>query len=521
MGISAETQYSERASTLERLFAFDGFSYGVGFGFSNIIEYMPEQTRPSILQVLLPKYQNFAFGLGYGIGRAFSSLNQKLPEEMLELVEKSNEFARGLGQGIGFSFKYLESIVQQGLLIFTEKSNEFARGLGQGIGNIFPSLNQKLQEEMLELVEKSNEFARGLAQGLSHSVAYLDEVSQTKLTAKIKNYTDSTLRDLETNDIVAEFVRHDNDFPTIISLNDDRDIVGRRDKGQQHKPDLSKWNLVETEILFSGRRENYCICYIDMMNSTQISSTLDDLRLSKYYSIFLNSMATIDLTIMGSGVIDGLNKFLKENITMSYIPEVYKAVLPSNQIKIIIIGVRKRIGEFLDKTILELEYGRIPEHIFENIRKEVDHKLVSSCPNAIEKLKVTYERIGSSQNPEDWSHVATSCRRIINDVADVVFPPQPRPTTGTNGKKHRLDENAYINRIITGIRMRASSRSEISFLTSMINYVDKFLHEIQGYASKGDHATFAKTDAVRCVVYTYLLLGDILHYYYDSNEVKR
>lgn len=74
-----------------------------------------------------------------------------------------------------------------------------------------------------------------------------------------------------------------------------------------------------------------------------------------------------DLTIMGSGVIDGLNRFLKDNGTGSYIPEVYKAVLSSNQIKKIIIGVRKRIGEFIDKIILELEYGGIPEHIFENI----------------------------------------------------------------------------------------------------------------------------------------------------------
>jgi AbiTii-like protein len=226
------------------------------------------------------------------------------------------------------------------------------------------------------------------------------------------------------------------------------------------------------------------------------------------------------LTIIGSGVIDGLNKFLKEKTTGYYIPEVYKAVLPSNQIKKIVVGVRKRIGEFIDKIILELEYGGIPEHIFENIRQEVDHKLVSTCPNAIEKLKVTYERLSASGNPEDWSHVATSCRRIIKDVADILFSPQRKPVTDKDGEKHPVNESASINRIITAIKSNVDSRVERSLSASMINYVDAFLREIQRYASKGDHADFTKTDAIRCVVYTYLLLGDILHYYYKVTEYQ-
>ena len=282
---------SELTNTLERLFAFDGFSYGVGFGFSSVMEFMPEQTRTSVLQVLVPKYHNFALGLGYGAGRSFPSLNQKLQEEMLEVTEKRSEFARGFGHGIGFSFKYLEPMVQQGLLIFAEKRSEFARGFGHGIGSIFPSLNQKLQEEMLEVTEKSSEFARGFGQGLSHSFVYLDKELQTKLTAsdKIKNHINSPLLSHEKKDAIAEFALRENDSSIFLSPND----VDKRDKGWLQQSDLSKENVLDTEIRFSGKRERYCICYIDMMNSTQAASTLNDLQLSKYYGIFLNSMATI------------------------------------------------------------------------------------------------------------------------------------------------------------------------------------------------------------------------------------
>ena len=47
------------------------------------------------------------------------------------------------------------------------------------------------------------------------------------------------------------------------------------------------------EISFSGQRFNYCIGFIDMMNSTKIASGLAGTEISRYYSIFLNAMATI------------------------------------------------------------------------------------------------------------------------------------------------------------------------------------------------------------------------------------
>ncbi len=44
---------------------------------------------------------------------------------------------------------------------------------------------------------------------------------------------------------------------------------------------------------FSGESKNYCIGLVDIANSTQISATLTQEKMSKYYEIFLNSMANI------------------------------------------------------------------------------------------------------------------------------------------------------------------------------------------------------------------------------------
>jgi len=44
---------------------------------------------------------------------------------------------------------------------------------------------------------------------------------------------------------------------------------------------------------FSGESKQYCVGFVDIANSTQISARLKQEQMSKYYEIFLNSMANI------------------------------------------------------------------------------------------------------------------------------------------------------------------------------------------------------------------------------------
>jgi two-component system, OmpR family, response regulator ChvI len=50
---------------------------------------------------------------------------------------------------------------------------------------------------------------------------------------------------------------------------------------------------ITNEVSFSGQRKKYCVCFIDMVNSTVIASSLTGAQIAKYYSLFLNSMSTI------------------------------------------------------------------------------------------------------------------------------------------------------------------------------------------------------------------------------------
>lgn len=70
----------------------------------------------------------------------------------------------------------------------------------------------------------------------------------------------------------------------------DFQVVGRTAADSIFDMPLSS---VMEEVSFSGQRHEYCVCFIDMVNSTTKTSILNDAQVSRYYSIFLNAMATI------------------------------------------------------------------------------------------------------------------------------------------------------------------------------------------------------------------------------------
>ena len=46
-------------------------------------------------------------------------------------------------------------------------------------------------------------------------------------------------------------------------------------------------------LQFSQYSSNYCVCFVDIVSSTHLTSKLSDLQTAKFYSIFLNSVATV------------------------------------------------------------------------------------------------------------------------------------------------------------------------------------------------------------------------------------
>src|SRR5215213_75223 len=69
----------------------------------------------------------------------------------------------------------------------------------------------------------------------------------------------------------------------------------------------------------------------------------------------------------------------------------------------------------------ELKFSGIADDIFSRIRGAVDAAIGQALPESVKRLSAAYENL-RSDNPEDWSNAVHSCRRILRDLADAIFP---------------------------------------------------------------------------------------------------
>ena len=151
-------------------------------------------------------------------------------------------------------------------------------------------------------------------------------------------------------------------------------------------------------------------------------------------------------------------------------------------------------------------FGDIPRQQFDIIRERVDELLLDICPDAVEKFMSVYEKLASTST-EDWSLALTSCRRVIKEVADAIFPPQKEKING-----RLVGEEQYINRLWAFLDQNVVHSSDKDLAKAHVDYLGAFLQKLNDKASKGVHALVTHKEAVRAVLYTYLTLGDILEF---------
>ncbi|MFX1373498.1 MAG: hypothetical protein ACFFCE_16720 [Promethearchaeota archaeon] len=168
----------------------------------------------------------------------------------------------------------------------------------------------------------------------------------------------------------------------------------------------------------------------------------------------------------------------------------------------------------------ELKYSKISEDIFSRVRIKVDRRIGELLPDSVKRFLAIYENL-KTENPEDWSNAVHSCRRILEDLADAIFSPDEDRILEVNGeeKQIKLDKDHYINRIITFISDHSESKSFNNLIGSNLYFIADRLESVLKASHKGTHDTiFSKEEADRYVIYTYLIVGDILSLTEEESE---
>ena len=174
---------------------------------------------------------------------------------------------------------------------------------------------------------------------------------------------------------------------------------------------------------------------------------------------------------------------------------------------------RALIYNYVVRTYYELKFSDIADDVFARIRLRVDSAIGTVVPEAVKRLTAIYDNL-QSQNPEDWSNAVHGCRRLLQDLADALFPESDSTRTKHAGNKTvtiKLGKENYINRLIAFVEDRSTSGRFNDIVGSQLDYMGDRLDAVFKAAQKGSHSDIVrKEEADRYVVYTYLLIGDIL-----------
>ena len=101
---------------------------------------------------------------------------------------------------------------------------------------------------------------------------------------------------------------------------------------------------------------------------------------------------------------------------------------------------------YASETFYRLRLSGIADDVFTRNRNRADGLIAALAPDSVQKFVAVHDNL-ASDNPEDWANAVHSCRRILQDIADIVFPetePQER-----GGKKIKLGPDNYINRLVS------------------------------------------------------------------------
>jgi len=183
----------------------------------------------------------------------------------------------------------------------------------------------------------------------------------------------------------------------------------------------------------------------------------------------------------------------------------------------IIERVTHRVFTYLCTVERDLSYIGVNADIFERHRRRVESFLSRISPRVLEQFTAAYRR-AREDDAESKAHALTTCRRILESVADVVYPPQAEPVVDPSGRTRKVGPENYINRLWMFVAESMSGSTHSKLLLATLQDFGYRIDTVYSLTNKGVHDDVAQAEVDTCVMQTYLLAGEILRVFEDSSE---
>ena len=180
---------------------------------------------------------------------------------------------------------------------------------------------------------------------------------------------------------------------------------------------------------------------------------------------------------------------------------------------------------FALKWQIELCFGNTSQSIFDEYRETVD-QFYSQLPTVtLQKLNAIEDMIEDG-NAERYAQVLTSCRRPWSDTAkylfDVILPCYSQKMFKTaSGKEIDVSGDHDNNKLSAVIETLQSKAAKNTLVGSTILYLVDWMEQINSRQNTGVHADITRSEAIQCIIHTYIALGDILRLKNDVEDSNK
>ena len=176
--------------------------------------------------------------------------------------------------------------------------------------------------------------------------------------------------------------------------------------------------------------------------------------------------------------------------------------------------LRSQYYNFAVRWQIELQFGSTAKTVFEEYQDKVDSYYSSLPTSTLQKLNAI-EDLMEDGNPERYAHVLTSCRRLWSETAKTLFDEILQGYSGKlfktkSGKEIDVSGDHDNNKLSAVIETLEGKAAKNTLVGSETLYLVDWMEQISGSQNSGVHHEVTREQAMRCIIHTYIALGDIL-----------
>lgn len=239
----------------------------------------------------------------------------------------------------------------------------------------------------------------------------------------------------------------------------------------------------------------------------ELSSELEEKIVAQHRAV--NNFTTQGASVSGEYAFGAMNN-LTSSVASSTSNMVSSIALCEKRLSIL----KSKYYDYALKKQIEISFGNVASSIFYEYREQVDNYFSELSKNTILKLQAIEDKI-NSDNPELYSQALTTCRRLFENTANELFGKyypeyKERMFKTKSGKEIDVSGDHYKNKLSAVIEKLENKSPEKTIVGSNIIYLFDWIDNLSNLQCKGVHSDVTKQDAERCIIQTYICLGDIL-----------